>query len=58
MFTVTWSGPAESLAITTWDNIRMDLRQIGWTGVDWIQVAQYRDHWWAFVNMVINLRVP
>jgi hypothetical protein len=36
----------------------MNLRKIGWTGVDWIQVAQYRDHWWAFVNMVINLRVP
>jgi hypothetical protein len=39
-------------------NIKMDLREIGWDGVDWIYVAQGRDQWWALVNMVMNLRVP
>jgi hypothetical protein len=42
-----------------WDgNIRMDLRKIGWQGVDWIQLDQERDQWQALVNMVMNLRVP
>jgi hypothetical protein len=40
------------------DNIKMDLREIGWDGVDWIDVAQDRDHWKALVNMVLNLWVP
>jgi hypothetical protein len=40
------------------DNIRIDLREIGWEGVDWIHLAQDRDKWWAFVNTVKNLRVP
>jgi hypothetical protein len=35
----------------------MDLREIGWGSVDWIQLAQDRDRWRAFVNTVINLRV-
>jgi hypothetical protein len=39
-------------------NIKMDLREIGWDGKDWINVAQDRDQWRALVNMVINLRVP
>jgi hypothetical protein len=39
------------------DGIRMDLREIGWEGVDWIQLAQDTDQWWALVNMVMNLRV-
>jgi hypothetical protein len=30
------------------DNIRLDLREVGWEGVDWIHLAQDRDHWWAF----------
>jgi hypothetical protein len=38
------------------DNIEMDLREIGWDGVDWIEVAQDRDQWRAIVNTVINLR--
>jgi hypothetical protein len=37
------------------DNIRMDLMEIGWKGVDWIHLAQDRDQWKAFVNMVMNL---
>jgi hypothetical protein len=40
------------------DNIRMDLREIRWEGVDWIHLAQDRDWWWALVNMVMNLKVP
>jgi hypothetical protein len=39
------------------DNIKMDLRAIGWDGIDWIDVAQDRD-WWRVVNTVMKLRVP
>jgi hypothetical protein len=39
------------------DNIRMDLREIGCSGVDWIGLAQARDKWRALVNSVLNLRV-
>jgi hypothetical protein len=34
----------------------MDLREIGWDGVDWIDMAQDRDQWRALVNTVLNLR--
>jgi hypothetical protein len=40
------------------DNIKMDLREIGWGGMDWIDVAQDRDQWRALVNRVMNPRVP
>jgi hypothetical protein len=40
------------------DNIKMDLREIGWSGVDWIARAQDRDQWRALVITVMNLRVP
>jgi hypothetical protein len=40
------------------DNIKMDLREIGWDEVDWIDLAQDRDQWRALVNTVLNLRVP
>jgi hypothetical protein len=39
------------------DNIRMDLREIGWEVVVWIHVAQDRDQWRGLVNAVMNLRV-
>jgi hypothetical protein len=40
------------------DNIKMDLREIGFGDVDWIQWAQDRDRWRALVNAVMNLQVP
>jgi hypothetical protein len=40
------------------DNIRMDLREIGWGGMDWIDLVQDRDQWKALVNTVMNLHVP
>jgi hypothetical protein len=40
------------------DNIQMDLRETGFGDVDWINLAQDRDRWWALVNTVMNLRVP
>jgi hypothetical protein len=40
------------------DNIKMDLLEIGWGGVDWIGLAQDRDKWRALVYAVMNLWVP
>jgi hypothetical protein len=39
-------------------NIKMGLREIGWDGMDWIDLAQDRDQWRTLVNTVMNLRVP
>jgi hypothetical protein len=40
------------------DNIRMDLGEVRWGDVDWIDLAQDRNRWRALVNSVLNLRVP
>jgi hypothetical protein len=40
------------------DNIKIDLREIGWDGMDLIYLAEDRDQWRALVNTVMNLRVP
>jgi hypothetical protein len=40
------------------DNIKMDLIEMGWDGVDWSVLAQDRDEWKALVNTVMNVRVP
>jgi hypothetical protein len=38
------------------DNIKMDLREIGWNGMEWIDLAQDRNQWRALVNTVMNFR--
>jgi hypothetical protein len=38
-------------------NIKMDIEEVEW-GMDWIDVAQDRDRWWALVNAVMNLGIP
>jgi hypothetical protein len=40
------------------DNIKIDLREIEWDGMDWTDLAQDRGQWRVLVNMVINLQVP
>ena len=40
------------------DNIKMDLQEEGFGGMDWIKLAQDKDRWQALVNAVMNLRVP
>jgi hypothetical protein len=40
------------------DNIKVDLRERGWGGEDWIDLAQDRDQWRALVNTIMSLRVP
>jgi hypothetical protein len=39
------------------DNVKKDLREIGWGGEDWIELAQDRDQWRALLNTVMNVRV-
>jgi hypothetical protein len=40
------------------DSIKIDLRETGWDGMDWIDVTRNGDQWRALVNTVMNLRVP
>jgi hypothetical protein len=40
------------------DNIKMDFREAGWVGMNWIKLAEDRDRWRGLVNAVMNLRVP
>jgi hypothetical protein len=43
----------------SWENnIKMDLREMGWSGMHWIDLAHNRDRWRALVNTVMNFRVP
>ncbi|KAJ4445190.1 hypothetical protein ANN_06991 [Periplaneta americana] len=45
--------------IRRWEvNIKMDLREMGYDGRDWINLAQYRDQWRAYMRAAMNLRVP
>jgi hypothetical protein len=38
-------------------DIKIDLREIGWDSMEWIDVAQDRDHWRAFMNTIMNFQV-
>ena len=40
------------------NNNKMDLQKLGCGGMDWIELAQDRDRWWALVAAVMNLRIP
>jgi hypothetical protein len=40
------------------DNIKIHHREIGWDGMDWIDLAEDKDHWRALVNTVMNIFVP
>jgi hypothetical protein len=39
------------------DNIKMELREIKWGGMDWTDLAQVREQWWTLMNIAMNLRV-
>jgi len=39
------------------DNIKMDLQEVGCEGMEWIEMTQHSDRWWAHVNVVMNFRV-
>jgi hypothetical protein len=40
------------------DNVKMELRETGWGGMDWIDLAQGRDQWRVLLNTVLNFLVP
>jgi hypothetical protein len=40
------------------DNLKVDPREMGWGGMDWIDMVQDRDQWTVLVNTVMNLQVP
>jgi alpha-glucosidase (family GH31 glycosyl hydrolase) len=54
-----WESPKERdhLKDLGVDGIKLDLGEIGWGGVEWIQLAEDRDRWRAVVSAVMNLRV-
>jgi hypothetical protein len=39
------------------EDIKMGLQEVGWEGMDWIDLAEDRDSWWALVNAVMNPRI-
>jgi hypothetical protein len=53
-----WKRPLRRYRYRWEDNTGMDLRQIRWEGVNWMDLAQDSDPWQALVNMVMNFQVP
>jgi hypothetical protein len=52
----TWGKGPLGRSRRRWDNIKIDLQEVGYGGMEWIDVAQDRDKWRALVNAVMNLR--
>jgi hypothetical protein len=50
--------PLGSLRRRCVDNVKMDLRKIGWGSMDWNDLAQDKDHWRALVKTAMNLWIP
>ena len=40
------------------DKIKMDLKELGWKGIEWIDLVQVKDRWWALMNAVMKFWVP
>ena len=53
-----WKRPLDRTRHRCDDNIQMDLQEVGWGGMDWIDLDQNRDGWRAFVNAEMKLRLP
>jgi hypothetical protein len=48
----------EDVGVEGGDNMKMDLQEVGWGGMDWIDLAQGRDRWLSLVHVVMSFRVP
>jgi hypothetical protein len=46
----------QGLGISWEDNVKMDLKEVGWEGMDWTNLAQDMDNWQAAANMVMNVQ--
>jgi len=57
-YTILVGNPERPTRRKLEDNIRMDVRVVGWEDVDWIHLAKDRDRWRPLVNTVMKLSVP